>query len=277
MNPQLCHADQYIELNLRECGREKCIPDKVFSFTVKNYHLFHYVVAGEGFLEMAGQKYALKKGHIFYVPPGVQPLYYPSKEDPWTYIWLGFNGSSSGKFLSESGITKDTPIVKDRNDLVLKGLFEDIFERYQTSGFLDLKCLGLAYQIFDALLCMSPKRSEAPLNSKQRLINETKDFVANNYQFAITIDDIASSVGVTPNYLANIFASELSTSPKRYLTDFRMEKACLLLKTQGYKVKEIGLLVGYKNQLHFSSEFKKNLGVSPLEYRRRQGNLEEDE
>ncbi len=277
MNALVAHADQYIEFNLRECGREKCIPDKVFSFTVKNYHLFHYIVSGEGYLEMNHQKYHLKKGQLFYVPPGIQPLYYPDKEDPWTYLWLGFNGTSSSTFLSEAGISLESPIIKDKSDLEIKAFFEGIYERYQASGYLDLKCLGLAYQMIDALIALSPKRAETALSSKERIVRETKDFVANNYQFAISIDDIASSVGVTPNYLANIFAAELHCSPKRYLTQFRMDKACLLLKTKTHKIKEISLLVGYKNQLHFSSEFKKNIGVSPLDYRHRHETLGEDQ
>lgn len=266
MNNILIHADQYIELNLRECGREKCIPQKAFDFTVKDYHLFHYVVMGEGYLEMGGKKYHLHKGNIFYIPPKEHPVYYPDQNEPWTYCWLGFDGSNAAKYLSESGISIENPIVHDRNDFALKTIFDGIYDRYQEAGFLDLRCLGLAYQIFDILLGLSPTSSDIPLSAKERIVKSGKEFIANNYQFAITVDDIAKSMGVTPNYLANIFSESIGLSPKRYLTNYRMDKACLLLKTKRYKIKEVGKKVGYENQLHFSTEFKKQFGVSPLQY-----------
>ena len=45
-----------------------------------------------------------------------------------------------------------------------------------------------------------------------------------------------------------------------------MEKAISLLKNTSFKVKDVSLMVGYKNQLHFSNEFKKVTGKSPLNY-----------
>ena len=45
-----------------------------------------------------------------------------------------------------------------------------------------------------------------------------------------------------------------------------MEKASLLLLSSKYTIQRVGLLVGYKNQLHFSAEFKKYYGVSPKDY-----------
>jgi AraC-like DNA-binding protein len=73
-------------------------------------------------------------------------------------------------------------------------------------------------------------------------------------------------VGVTPNYLANIFAKFEHTSPKRFLTEVRMKNAGLLLKTGAYRIADVGKKVGYPDQLHFSSEFRKFYGLSPLNY-----------
>jgi len=273
MNSILTHADQYIELNLRECGREKCISEKSFTFTVKNYHLFHYVIAGEGNFELAGKKYHLHKGNIFYIPPGERPTYYPDPQDPWTYQWLGFDGSNAKKYLEECGINTNNPVAHDRNDFVIKTFFDGIYDRYQEIGFLDLKCLGLSYEMFDLLMSLSPKSTDQPVSAKERIVKGGREFIANNYQFAITVDDIANSMGVTPNYLANVFSELGGLSPKRYLTNFRMDKACLLLKTGKYKIKDVGKMVGYDNQLHFSTEFKKQIGMSPLEFERRESQL----
>lgn len=52
-----------------------------------------------------------------------------------------------------------------------------------------------------------------------------------------------------------------------YLTDVRMEKAKELLRNSSKSIKEICLEVGYADSSYFSRIFKKNVGVSPKEYK----------
>lgn len=266
MNELLNHADQYIEFSLCECGREKCIPDKKFSFTPKPYHLLHYITSGSGTFEYNQKKYHLKKGSAFLIRPGQEPMYYPDKNDPWSYIWVGFSGSNAEEYMNECGLTASNPIFHDHNGDIRRVL-EDMHNLYLESGFLDLKCLGRGYEMM-ALMMAQNDGHFLQLPPKIRHINAAKEYIANNYQFPITIVDIASNVGVTPNYLANIFNEVLSISPKKYLIQLRIEKACLLLKTNKYRVKEVAKKVGYDNQLHFSSEFRKNKLKSPLQFMR---------
>ena len=53
---------------------------------------------------------------------------------------------------------------------------------------------------------------------------------------------------------------------KRYLTKVRMTQALSLLQSGKMKVKDVAEAVGYPNQLHFSNEFKKYFGKSPISY-----------
>lgn len=266
MNDLLNHADQYIEFNLCECGREKCIPDKIFSFTPKPYFLIHYVCSGAGTLEMNQKTYHLKKGSAFLIRPGQIPMYYPDKHDPWSYIWFGFSGANAEEYMLEAGLTAVNPVFNDQTG-DMRRVLEELHTLYVEAGFLDLRCLARGYDIVAIMMGQYDGHFQQ-LPAKIRHINAAKEFIANNYQFPITIVDIASNVGVTPNYLANIFNEVLGISPKRYLIQIRIDKACLLLKTNKYRVKEVAKRVGYDNQLHFSSEFRKNKAKSPIQYMR---------
>ena len=73
------------------------------------------------------------------------------------------------------------------------------------------------------------------------------------------------------SHLTFIFQKEEKLTTKRYLIKLRMEKAMELLKSGEYKVGEVSNKVGYPNQLHFSSEFKKYYGSSPLKYLEKEG------
>ena len=90
-----------------------------------------------------------------------------------------------------------------------------------------------------------------------------KDYIKNNYQFDISIEDIAKNTNVTPNHLSLIFKKEEGMTTKRYLTKVRMSTAMSLLQSGKIRIKDVASMVGYPNQLHFSSEFKKYYGKSP--------------
>ena len=125
--------------------------------------------------------------------------------------------------------------------------------------------MGVFYQILGDMLYRKERLLEE-VSKPERHIAAATTFIANNYQFKISIEDIANNVGVTPNYLAGLFKDTYGISVKRFLTEYRMDKAKLLLRNGAYNVKAVAKLVGYENQLHFSGEFKKNVGVAPMEY-----------
>jgi AraC-like DNA-binding protein len=254
-------AKAYIELSLHECGREICIPDKVFHFTPKDYHLFHYVTAGKGTFEIDGETYHLHRGMIFYIPPHVEPHYSPDPDDPWAYEWLGFSGSSASGFLALAGLSREHPIYSD-DSFSLKEFFDSIVNEYALKGTLDLYCLGEAYRLFGRLI-QNGAGQEKTLTAKETHLQAAKEYIQNNYQFEIKVDDVASNVGVSANYLASVFKELEDSSTKAYLTKVRMEKAKLLLATGQYKIKEVAEMTGYKNQLHFSGEFHKYYGEAP--------------
>lgn len=257
------------ELGLAECGREKCVPEKQIVNKKKNYYLFHYVTNGKGYAEIDGKSYTLKRGDIFYIEANTSAFYRPDKEKPWTYIWVGFTGLSAKEILKKCGITSQNPIFHDNHEEELKEEFYNIYSHYNQTGRLDFACLGYFYVLVNKMAeRMEEKLESSEESAKSRHIAEACEYIANNFQFHITVQDIASSIGLSSNYLANIFSEKLSCSPKQYLTKYRMEKACFYLRSDDYSVGKVATSVGYGNQLHFSAEFKKAMGMSPLNYRK---------
>lgn len=261
------NARNYLELTLLECGKEKCIAEKRFSFTEKDYHLFHYVSEGKGTFVFNNIQYEIKPGMLFYIPPHTVPVYYPDHDDPWTYIWLGFSGSNSDQIVKSLGLSSSNLILSDIQSIIGDRI-QDIYNTYRDNGFLDLYCLGKAYEIFGLLLKAKKTTEEFnAMSTKEGYVKAAKEFILNNYQFEIHIDDVSKNVGISSNYLANIFNELEKDSPKRFITRTRMEKAQILLGSNNLKIKTVAEMVGYKNQLHFSNEFKKAFGSSPLKFR----------
>lgn len=257
------NAADYTELAIFECGREECVKDKAISLTKKDYHLFHYVLFGKGTLIINMKEYRLSKGSIFFIPPNTDAVYFPDREDPWVYEWVGFGGDKSNDFIEDLELSMDNPIIVDKNKQY-KPFFDHIVSRYNEFGYSDISSLGALYQLLGTMLFDRQGRQVMPKSSLT--VQLAKDFIRNNYQFNITIDDIAKNANVTPNYLSAIFQKEEEMTTKKYLTKVRMNNAMNLLTSGKLKIKEVATLVGYPNQLHFSSEFKKYYGESPIHY-----------
>ena len=68
-------------------------------------------------------------------------------------------------------------------------------------------------------------------------------------------------------YFSKMFKESTGENFIEYLTNVRIEKAKELLNNTDYSMKEIGIMVGYADPNYFSRTFKKNVGVTPTEYR----------
>jgi AraC-like DNA-binding protein len=83
----------------------------------------------------------------------------------------------------------------------------------------------------------------------------------------LTIEEIADYVGLDRNYLGSIFKKHLNTTMQEFLIDFRMKKACGLLKNEDITIADVVRSVGYQDQLQFSKVFKSRKTLSLLNYR----------
>lgn len=101
-----------------------------------------------------------------------------------------------------------------------------------------------------------------------RLLKDAQYYAEQNYtNNEISLNMVASHVGISPSYFSTIFRQETGSTFIEYLTGLRMEKAKELLRCTNKKTAEIAYDVGYKDSHYFSYIFKKTQGLTPKEYR----------
>lgn len=84
----------------------------------------------------------------------------------------------------------------------------------------------------------------------------------------LTLEMLAEELQISPIYMSRQLKEELGTSFIHLLTQTRMNKAIYYLDFSELTINEISELVGFDNQHYFSTSFKKNVGMSPNQYRR---------
>ena len=130
--------------------------------------------------------------------------------------------------------------------------------------------IGHLYLFFDYFTRSA--KSERLISSSRMsdyYIKEAINYIEQNFQNNITIEDIAKVCGINRSYFGKIFRRSTGRSPQEFLMNYRMIKAAELLKLTSLSIADISSAVGYENQLHFSRAFKKKYGISPRECRNR--------
>lgn len=105
--------------------------------------------------------------------------------------------------------------------------------------------------------------------TKSAVISAAAAHIQRSYSQDLSLDDVATEVGVSSGYLSRLFKQVTGESFKGYLTRNRMQEAKRLLSETTNRVYEIAELVGYNDQHYFSEVFRKETGLSPVEYRNR--------
>lgn len=102
----------------------------------------------------------------------------------------------------------------------------------------------------------------------QAVIMKAREYIDQNFAAGdISLYSTASHVGISPNHLSTVFAQETGENFIEYLTRVRLEKAKQLLANTGMKSADIAAETGFSDPHYFSYIFKKNVGISPREYR----------
>jgi AraC-like DNA-binding protein len=86
-----------------------------------------------------------------------------------------------------------------------------------------------------------------------------------------TVGKLASAVGMSRSAFALRFSVLLGESPIHYLVRRRLARACRLLEGNGVTIARVADEVGYESDVAFSRAFKRQLGLSPADYRRGRG------
>jgi AraC-like DNA-binding protein len=95
-------------------------------------------------------------------------------------------------------------------------------------------------------------------------------YIAQHYQEAITVEDVARHVALHPNYAMTLFKQTFRTTVNEYLTQYRIAQAQRLLSTTDDKVLDVALEAGFRTASCFYEAFRKSCGCSPGIYRRKQ-------
>ncbi|MBD1909098.1 MULTISPECIES: AraC family transcriptional regulator [unclassified Leptolyngbya] len=111
------------------------------------------------------------------------------------------------------------------------------------------------------------KRLKAPDCLTPKQLRMMMEYVHSHLQSDVSLGHMASSVGVSSYYLAHAFKATTGLSPHQYVLRCRIEQAQRLLRTTQMPIVAIAYEVGFGNQSHMTTVFRKMLNTTPGIYR----------
>lgn len=161
---------------------------------------------------------------------------------------LFFEDSHAGQWLDEM------KALSDRCDHIFAARWEDMPEELAGA--------------FIKLLRRLEDRKPEDRRSNSRIVESVKDIILKNYNQPMSLTGIADQIGVSANYLSDVFSRETGETYLRYLTKVRMRIAAHYIESKpSMSINEIAEKTGYVNSKHFLHVFKKSFGMTPSEYK----------
>lgn len=94
------------------------------------------------------------------------------------------------------------------------------------------------------------------------------DYIEANLGSALTIEQLAAQVQLSPYHFARMFKQSFAQTPHHYITERRLQAAYQAIRQEDVSLSDLATGFGFSDQSHFGKAFKKRFKQTPSQYRR---------
>lgn len=148
-------------------------------------------------------------------------------------------------------------------------LFNKIYQEftYRENGYLDMIRAYVVELIIKIFRKMSAVSHPEIFNRQAQIVDTTLDYLRQNYQKRLSLDDLAAQVFLSKDYFARLFRETTGMPISALLQQIRIDEACKLLKGTDTKIDDVAGFCGFNDIQYFYRIFKKVTGMTPRQYR----------
>lgn len=225
-----------------------------------------YSPDGDFKITTGGESFTAKKEDLVIINPN--ELHSTNRIDNSTLYCLRVSPS----FFSDIDFDNTLFLTHIKNDANIKEYIEKLFteNNFPREGS-DTKIKGLSYMLMTRLIRNYKVKNPDILKKKKKQlkISSILSYISTYHAQNLTTAELAKQFYLSEYYFCHFFKSETGMSPITYINKVRAEKAAVFLRTTDLPVSEIALLVGFNDSNYFSKIFKKYMGMTPREHRKR--------
>ncbi len=184
---------------------------------------------------------------------GVVFLEYPLQLEIYAHL--------SGMFLSYINNRKISAFIEDELEMRYLSNYS-LFAQWS-----EMEAYFLRLAVYLHSLAQGENKSQ-----KQEIVDEIDAYIVESFSSEyISLTHLAKTFHLSTSYLSRLYHSEKGISLTERMKQLRMTRAKELLLVEGKKIQEVALELGFYNVPYFSKFFKKNIGITPQEYKQNHG------
>ena len=235
-------------------------------------HLHEYfeleiVLGGYGEQNLNGSVYPLAPGTVYFITP--IDFHAVTPRDSLEILNVAFDESLISPQLQSHFLNR-------REDLIFSSP-EEAESMAMLISRLQLECSRLdgfaetarkhLLELLMFPIARSVKTGEALPRPASRQVQDSMRYLFRHFREEVTLAQVAEKSGYTPNYFSHLFHEICGIKFVDFLTQLRLNYARTMLLTTNQSVSQIAQISGFSSSSNFFRAFRKDTGLSPLEYR----------
>lgn len=226
-----------------------------------------YIVStGEGIYTLGNRTYPFFSGDVLVIPDGVVhsiTAYSECIEGLRLLLPTGYIPEGVRNYFRET-----LPVIRSERALPELYRLSELIEIEYESERAFREELIKAFCVEFAIKLARAESSYAAEHEASVAVTSTLAYIKEHSSEKISLTSMAAMSKVSIAYLSRRFKAEVGMGFADYLSSFRLQRACTMLKeAPEMSVTEIAFCTGFNDSNYFSDKFKRKFGLSPLKYR----------
>lgn len=250
---------------IQMCGVSYCDGTYLIRRPHASIYCMEYVLAGEGTVQIDDTTFTAKAGDIYILPARRKHKYYSDAKNPWIKIWFNIRGELVDQLFTCYNLEN----IYHVTGLPIYPLFREFIDSanaapnvYAAQDACALVFLKIVQALAAYVHLAQPKT--------KTLAEQLKEKIDGMTDFTTDFDALVADLYCTKSHIIRLFKKEYSITPYNYLLHKKLSHAKMLLENSAMPIRDIALVLGFRDSHYFSNFFKKEVGVSPLQYRKGQ-------
>ena len=247
-----------------------------YHFSGERHQFFEltYVDTGTLYTEVDGVPYTLEEKELIIYGPGQFHAQHTDNESV-SYVTIMFNMENTSPDLPQDWysvlINQVFPYNKKIYTLIKALVQESSTGAPYTASLMHCLLTETIIRLLQGVYTTPTAQPSSVVrqNYQEELFDRILEYVHGKLYEPLTVADICQQFSISRSTLQLLFKNAVNQSPKKYISDMKLEKSCQMLRENKYTISEISLKLGYSSIHYFSNAFNQKYHISPSEYAKR--------
>lgn len=232
-------------------------------------HILIYCTDGCGWAIINKERFEIKENSFLIIPKNTKHQYGADQLNPWSIFWVHFSGENASDFnellIKTSGSFLGSISYSEKRTRI----FDEIYGVLE-SGYSNphLYYINLLFSSYLGTFCFQ-EFVNPPKKEEQNKIDQVIEYMQEHLLSTVSLKELAATIHMSASHFSAVFKKKTGYAPLEYFNHLKLQRACQYLEFTDMTVKELSYKLGLSDPFYFSRLFSRNMGESPLAYRKR--------